>query len=41
MDAVIANPPFGAVREGGQSKVFSVDKFNTTNIDHAISLNAL
>ena len=41
MDAVIANPPFGAVREGGESKVFKVDGFNTTQIDHAIALNAL
>ena len=41
MDAVIANPPFGAVREGGKSKVFEVDGFETTQIDHAIALNAL
>ena len=41
MDAVIANPPFGTVREGGKSKVFEVDGFETTQIDHAISLNAL
>lgn len=41
MDVVIANPPFGTVREGGQSKVFHVDDLNTTQIDHAIALNAL
>lgn len=40
-DVVIANPPFGAVREGGASKVFDAQDFRTTNIDHAISLNAL
>jgi len=41
MDAVIANPPFGAVREGGKSKVFTIGDYNTTQIDHAIALNAL
>lgn len=41
MDAVIANPPFGAVRVGGQSKVFQVGDYKTTQIDHAIALNAL
>lgn len=40
-DVVIGNPPFGTVREGGNAKVFSVGDFNTTNIDHAISLNVL
>jgi len=29
------------VREGSQSKVFSVGDFNTTQVDFAISLNAL
>jgi hypothetical protein len=41
MDAVIANPPFGSVHEGGSTKVFKIDGYNTTQIDHAISLNAL
>lgn len=41
MDAVIANPPFGAVREGGASKVFKIGDFATTSVDHAIALNAL
>ncbi len=41
MDAVIANPPFGTVREGGKVKGYTADGFNTTQIDHAISLNAL
>lgn len=40
-DVVIANPPFGAVREGGESKTFRVGEFATTNIDFAIALNAL
>lgn len=40
-DAVIANPPFGAVREGGQSKEWTVDDLTTTSVDHAIALNAL
>lgn len=40
-DVIIANPPFGAVREGGESKVFDIDGFKTTNIDHAIVLNSL
>jgi predicted RNA methylase len=38
---VIANPPFGAVREDGQSKSFTVDGFQTTQVDHAIALSAL
>lgn len=40
-DAIVANPPFGAVREGGQSKTWTVDGLTTTAIDHAIALNAL
>ncbi len=41
VDTVIANPPFGAVREGGTSKVFKVGDFSTTSIDHAIALTSL
>lgn len=41
IDAIVMNPPFGAVREGGASKVFSVDDLSTTAIDHAIALRAL
>ncbi len=40
-DAIVANPPFGAVKEGGQSRVFKVGDWNTTQIDHAVSLHAL
>jgi hypothetical protein len=40
-DVVITNPPFGAVKVGGKSKVFKAPGLNTTNIDHAIALNAL
>lgn len=45
-DVVIANPPFGVVREdNGQSRVFDLSdmqsKYQTTEIDHAISLRAL
>lgn len=45
-DAVIANPPFGAVREGGKSKSWTIEEygqpdFHTTAIDHAIALRAL
>lgn len=40
--AVVANPPFGAVREGGESKEWTVDgDYRTTNIDFAIAFNAL
>jgi hypothetical protein len=39
--AVIANPPFGTVREGGTVKIFEVDGWKTRNIDHAIALQAL
>ena len=38
VDVVIANPPFGAVRDGGASTVFEVADHRTTAIDHAISL---
>lgn len=45
MDVVIANPPFGAVREGGESKVFDMGaiqpNYRTHEIDHAIALKAL
>jgi hypothetical protein len=45
VDAVIANPPFGAVREnteqGLQKKMWTVDGVNTGEIDHAISLQSL
>jgi len=40
-DRVIANPPFGAVRSGGDSTVYEVGDYRTTAIDQAISLNAL
>lgn len=42
VDVVIANPPFGVVREGQRSKVFRVDaQYSTNEIDHAIALKAL
>ncbi len=41
IDSVIMNPPFGAVKDGGKSKVFELGDLTTTKIDHAISLNAL
>lgn len=42
MDVIVANPPFGSVREGGETKTFSAGgEYNTTQIDHAISLNSL
>lgn len=42
VEAIIANPPFGAVRDtDGGSKTFTVDGWNTTQIDHAIALNTL
>jgi hypothetical protein len=40
-DRVIANPPFGAVREGGESKLFTVGEHSTTAIDQAIALKTL
>lgn len=40
-DSVIMNPPFGAVRENGQSKTWTINDFTTTSVDHAIALNAL
>lgn len=41
IESVIMNPPFGAVKNGGASKVFKIGDLATTKIDHAISLNAL
>ena len=41
VDVVIANPPFGAMRDRGASTVFDVAGHRTTAIDHAISLSAL
>ncbi len=42
-DRIIANPPFGVVKEDtGESRVFKITpEYSTTEIDHAISLNAL
>ena len=44
-DAVIANPPFGAVKEGGETKRFDMSDvqpgYSTNEIDHIISLRAL
>jgi predicted GNAT family acetyltransferase len=39
--SVIMNPPFGAVRDKGKSKTFDVGGWSTTQIDHAIALQAL
>lgn len=43
LDVVIANPPFGVVKdEQGESKVFTpTPGYRTTEIDHAIALKAL
>jgi predicted RNA methylase len=47
VDRVIANPPFGPVKEEGQSKVFDLSKteigvpYKTHEIDHAIAIQAL
>ncbi len=43
VDVVIANPPFGPIKdETGQSRDFKVnDRYTTKEIDHAIALNAL
>lgn len=40
-EAVIMNPPFGAVKEGGKSVSWEADGLNTTQIDHAIALQSL
>jgi len=40
--AVIANPPFGAVKEGGETVRFDLEGgYRTGEIDHAISMKAL
>ena len=41
VDVVIANPPFGTVRDGEGSKEFDTGLFKTTEIDHAIVFNSL
>ena len=42
MDVVIANPPFGRVKDAGrQSKEFSVNGLTTEELDHAIVARAL
>jgi hypothetical protein len=41
MAAVIANPPFGTVSDGGRKKSWKIDDYRTDQIDHAIALNAL
>lgn len=40
-DVVITNPPFGSVSENGSTKRFQIGKLITTQIDHAIALQAL
>lgn len=44
-DVVIANPPFGAMKEDGASHVFNLSDiqkgYRTTQIDHVIALRAL
>lgn len=44
-DRVIANPPFGALRQEGESQVFDLSDiqkgYKTKEIDHAIALRAL
>ncbi len=42
VDVVVANPPFGRVKEkDGSNKTWDTGKYHTKEIDHAISLNAL
>jgi len=41
VDVVIANPPFGTVKENGQSKQFETPFGKTAEIDHAIVFKAL
>lgn len=42
VEAVLANPPFGRVRDGdGQTREFSVDGLTTKELDHAIVARAL
>jgi hypothetical protein len=41
-DAVIANPPFGAVKDAaGRRKTWNIDGVKTAEVDHAIALRAL
>jgi hypothetical protein len=40
-DVVITNPPFGSVLESGSTKRFQTGKLITTQVDHAIALQAL
>lgn len=45
-DAVVMNPPFGGVKEGGQNKRFPIKQdgetlFDTSEVDHAIAWKAL
>ena len=40
-DSIIMNPPFGAVREGGKSKEWTIDGWTTSQVDHAIALKSL
>lgn len=42
VDVVIANPPFGTVKDSdGRPKIFTAGDFRTTQIDQAIALHAL
>jgi len=41
VDVVIANPPFGTIKENGQNKQFDTEFGNITEIDHAIAFKAL
>ncbi|MFN0192279.1 MAG: strawberry notch C-terminal domain-containing protein, partial [Aestuariivirga sp.] len=48
VDVVIANPPFGVVKEGGENKRFTVKtgafdsgSYETGEVDHAIAMKAL
>jgi methylase of polypeptide subunit release factors len=41
VDAVIANPPFGAVKENGERKSWTIDGVTTNELDQAITLRAL
>jgi len=45
VDVVIANPPFGTVKDGAESKRFDLSDiqpgYDTTEIDHVIALRAL
>lgn len=41
VDAVIANPPFGAARDESGRKSWTIDGVETNELDHAITLRAL